>query len=226
MAYTILAADIGGTSSRMGFFTFEPGLDEPRLEHIVRLPTAESSSFVELLSRLFAGQRLFSAAGCDLAVLAVAGAVQGATCRPPNIKWTIDLHDITRVGLRRGALINDFAAQAYGCRGHAARSALMLQRSRGDRPANEAVTAVIGAGTGLGHCALVPDGADGQIAVPSEAGHMGFPFVGEEECAYGEYVRRVAHGRSRSARILTTTLRSCCGRGSVLPWERCASCGR
>lgn len=188
----ILAADIGGTTSRMGFFEFEPGMEEPRLLHILRLPTAESPSFAALLERVFAEQRLFSAASCDLAVLAVPGPVQGRFCRPPNIKWTIDLHDIAAVGLRRGALLNDFAAQAHACRSHAMREALVLQPSRGDVGAHEGTVAVIGAGTGLGHCALAHDGAGGLLAVPSEAGHMAFAFVGEEECAFGDYVRRTA----------------------------------
>ncbi|OIO03354.1 MAG: hypothetical protein AUJ49_04530 [Desulfovibrionaceae bacterium CG1_02_65_16] len=210
MAQRILAADIGGTSSRFGFFILESGMSEPRLEHVVRLPTAQSDSFAGLLVRVFAEPRPFAAAACDLAVLAVPGAVENGFCSAPNIKWSIDLRDIGCVGLRHGALINDFSAQAYGCRSSAARGALVLQpgaeRSGGPdgpdelagppaslgRAGQSAVMAVIGAGTGLGHCALVPDGAGGSLAVPSEAGHAAFPFVGEEENAYGEYVRRVA----------------------------------
>jgi len=190
--YQILAADIGGTHSRVGIFEFEPHMDEPRLtHHVVRLPTAESESFSGLLARFFSEHPSISAASCDLAILAVAGPVQGRFCNPPNIKWTIDLHDIANVGLRRGALMNDFAAQAYACRSHAMREAKVLQPSRADHAATGGTVAVIGAGTGLGHCALVAE-AEGYLAVPSEAGHAAFPFVGEEECAYGEYVRRVA----------------------------------
>jgi len=115
-------------------------------------------------------------------------------CRPPNIKWNIDLYDITKVGLGRGALLNDFAAQAFACRSRAVRDAKVLQASRSDAQITAGGTvAVIGAGTGLGHCALVPDGRGGHLAVPSEAGHVAFPFVGDKEHAYGEYVRRVTN---------------------------------
>jgi len=190
--YQILAADIGGTHCRVGIFEFESGLDGPRLvHHVVHLPTGEAESFSGLLARFFAEHPSISAASIDLAILAVAGPVQGRFCHPPNIRWSIDLHDIANVGLRRGALINDFAAQAYACRSHAMREAHVLQPSRADHAATGGAVAVIGAGTGLGHCALVADGADGYLAVPSEAGHAAFPFVGEEECAYGEYVRRM-----------------------------------
>jgi glucokinase len=188
--YRILAADIGGTYSRMGFFELEAGMEEPRLLSIARLSTAEAESFGALFVKLFSEQRPFAASSCDLAILAVAGPVQGRFCRPPNIKWTIDLHEITQVGLRRGALLNDFAAQAYACRSRAVREAIVLQPSRADRAGFDAAIAVIGAGTGLGHCALVADGAGGYLAVPSEAGHAAFPFVGDEEHAYGEHVRR------------------------------------
>ena len=191
--YRILAADIGGTSSRFGFFELEQGAHEPRLQNIVRLSTAQASSFTDLLQRLFAEPRHFSPAACDLAIFAVAGPVQGHLCRPPNIKWVVDLHEITTLGFKRGSLMNDFAAQAFACRSRALRESLALQRGRADLQAHGATVAVIGAGTGLGHCALVADGVGDFLAVPSEAGHAAFPFVGEEECAYGEYVRRTLH---------------------------------
>lgn len=187
----ILAADIGGTNSRFGFFELESGMDEPRLLSVARLATADADSLGALLGLLFSEQRPFAPSSCALAVMAVPGPVRGRFCRPPNIKWTIDLHDISVVGLRRGALLNDFAAQAFACRSRAVRDARVLQSSRSDYVSAAGTLAVVGAGTGLGHCALVPDGADGHLAVSSEAGHAAFPFVGEEEFAYSEYVRRI-----------------------------------
>jgi glucokinase len=187
----ILAADIGGTHSRFGFFELAAGVDEPHLLGIVRMPTQASESLAALLELLFSEPRPFAARSCDLAVLAVPGPVQGRFCRPPNIKWDIDLNDITTVGLARGALLNDFAAQAFASRSPAAQDAHVLQAGRsGDQAAAGGTVAVIGAGTGLGHCALVSDGRGGHLAVPSEAGHVAFPFVGDSEHAYGEHVRR------------------------------------
>ena len=188
----VLAADIGGTYSRFGFFELIGEADEPRLLSIARLPTQDFATLPALLAALFSEQRPFAPASCDLTVLAVPGPVQGRFCRPPNIKWNIDIFDIETVGLGRGALLNDFAAQAFACRSRAVRDARVLQVSRTDESiASGGTVAVIGAGTGLGHCALVPDGRGGNLAVPSEAGHVGFPFVGEAEHAYGEYVRRI-----------------------------------
>ncbi len=188
--FRILAADIGGTSSRFGFFELESGADEPRLQNIERFSTAEAPSFSALLERLFSAPRHFTPAACDLAVFAVAGPVQGHICRPPNIKWNIDLREISGIGLKRGALLNDFAAQAFACRSRAVRDSLVLQSSRADHEVHGGTIAVLGAGTGLGHCALVADSSGDYIAVPSEAGHAAFPFVGEKECEYSDYVRR------------------------------------
>jgi glucokinase len=187
----ILAADIGGTHSRFGFFELAGEGGEPQLlGGIARLATQKASSFAALLETLFSEQRPFAAADSDLAVLAVPGPVQGRFCQPPNIKWSIDLNDITKVGLGRGALLNDFAAQAFASRSRAVQDARVLQAGT---PAPGGAVAVIGAGTGLGHCALVADGRGGYLAVPSEAGHAAFPFVGDGEHAYGEHVRRVAN---------------------------------
>lgn len=191
--FRILAADIGGTNSRFGFFELESGADEPRLQNIARFPTAEAPSFSGLLEGLFSEPQHFTPAACDLAVFAVAGPVQGHICRPPNIKWSINLHEIANIGLKRGALLNDFAAQAFACRSRAVREAVVLQSSRADREVHGGTIAVLGAGTGLGHCALVADNSGDYFAVTSEAGHAAFPFVGDEECAYGDYVRRTAH---------------------------------
>jgi glucokinase len=54
----------------------------------------------------------------------------------------------------------------------------------------DAPIAVIGAGTGLGKAALVPNGEGGFVAVPSEGGHTNFPFVSKKECDYQDFLIR------------------------------------
>lgn len=190
----ILAADMGGTTCRFGFFEAAHG-GELRLIEIIRLQTRAFDSFAALLEGLFASSSAASASGppfgpraCDACVLAVPGAVVGgAYCKPPNIPWDIDLAEAARRGLSRALLINDFAAQAWACRSGAGQAARVLQPGRPD-PAG--VVAVIGAGTGLGHCALAGLEQGGFLILPSEAGHAAFPFVGPEEAEYGEFLRR------------------------------------
>jgi glucokinase len=181
----ILAADIGGTNSRFACFTADPG-GALALRGVARLKTGQADSFAGLLAALWQGEFAPGPQEFDLAVLAVAGPVQGGSySRPPNIAWDIRAADAEKAGLARCLLVNDFVAQAFGCRTDAVREARVVQAGRAD-PA--AALAVIGAGTGLGHCALVPHGA-GFAPVPSEAGHAAFPLYGEAEERFARFLR-------------------------------------
>jgi glucokinase len=134
-----------------------------------------------------------------MVVLAVAGPVQkvdgGEHCTPPNIPWEIDSEALRRhFGFKALTLINDFAAQGYACRSpliHEAQTVLAGSAHQNTTPS--ATLAVIGAGTGLGKCALVPMGGDcttGYVAVPSEGGHTDFPFTDETEFKFGQFLRK------------------------------------
>lgn len=180
----ILAADIGGTSCRFGHFTLAAD-GVLTLGRQVCLPTQAVGSFAELLAAL-------PGAGFDLpvheaqaAVFAVPGAVVGRTVRFANIDWTLDLDELARGhGLGRAVCVNDFLAQAHGCRllGEAAETVLPGRMD----PAR--IQAVIGAGTGLGHAALVPL-ADGTcLALASERGQTAAPFFGPEETAFADFL--------------------------------------
>ena len=185
---TLLVADIGGTNSRFAAFRAGPdgGLTMGESEW---LKTTAVGSFPELLDRLWAGDFPLAPGDVDMAVFAVAGPIRKKVyCSPPNIDWDIDASDSRRrFGLPAIHLINDFAAQAYACRTPAVADAETLQAGEANP---EGAVAVIGAGTGLGHCALMPVGRVGFTAIPSEAGHAAFPFVGEREEAYGAFLRK------------------------------------
>lgn len=180
----ILAADIGGTSCRFGHFTLaEDGA--LALTRQVRLPTRAVGSFAALLAAL-------PDAGFDLlpgqaaaAAFAVPGAVVGRTVHFANIDWALDLDELERAyGLGQSVCVNDFLAQAHGCRllGETAQSVLPGPMD----PAR--IQAVIGAGTGLGHAALVPL-ADGTcLALASERGQTAAPFFGPEETAFADFL--------------------------------------
>lgn len=184
----ILAADIGGTNSRFALFDTAGGALV--MEHSLWLKTHEAASFAELLDQVRASG--FPLSGTlDAAVLAVAGAVhQGVRCRLPNAPWGVDLREVD-LGTPTACLINDFAAQAYACRTSAVAGAQAIQAGE---PEPDGVVGIIGAGTGLGYSALIPDG-DRWVALSSEAGHMSFPFTGPEEAVYEEF-NRTASGRN------------------------------
>lgn len=186
----ILAADIGGTNSR--FALFDASGDELVMEDSIWLETHGAQTFPELLAQLWDSAFSCGPGQFDSAVLAVAGAVRhGVECRHlPNAPWPVDLRQVD-FGTDKACLINDFAAQAFACRTHAVADAVPIQEGQAD---DDGVIGVIGAGTGLGYSALIP-GDRGWTALPSEGGHMAFPFYGKEEMEYAEF-NRVESGRN------------------------------
>lgn len=182
----ILAADIGGTNSRFGHFTLSPD-GALALVSSVWLPTTDVDSFVELLERLPQTGFTLPLFRAEAAVFAVPGAVVGRKVNFANIDWTLDLDDLIPVfGQAHTTCVNDFLAQAHGCRllGQDAEEVLpgAMDPTR--------VQAVIGAGTGLGHAALAPldDTGNNYQVLPSEKGHATASFFGEEETAFADYL--------------------------------------
>lgn len=181
----ILAADIGGTNSR--FALFEGTDSELVMADSIWLETHGVDSFDQLLEQLWDSDFTARPGDFDSAALAVAGAVKhGVECQfLPNAPWGVDLRSVD-LGVAKACLINDFAAQAYACRTNAVSDALVLQPGE---PDCQGVIGVIGAGTGLGYSALL-HGENEWAALPSEGGHMAFPFSGEREYEYAEFNRK------------------------------------
>ena len=182
----ILAADIGGTHSRFGYFQVD-GNGSLSLVETRWIDTANSTSLSHLLSLLKETTFSLSVDQSDVAVLAVAGpVVKGVYSNPPNIAWDVDVSNSAEdFKLRHCRLINDFAAQAYACRSPVADSAREVLSGQIDP---DATLAVIGAGTGLGMAALTPDGAGGFVAVPSEGGHSALPFESPAEFDFMKFL--------------------------------------
>ena len=189
----ILSIDIGGTFSRFGDFIVSDGALRNNHEPF-KVPTrSEKVVSLEALLGLFHQDRpagFLHASQYDLIVLGVAGPVMGRQCAPPNIGWAIDLNTFTYKD--RTVMINDFVAQAYGLVHPNVASQLVKVRDHG-KSFPDGNIAVIGPGTGLGHCCLVGQGNAASspfLHVPSEAGHMAFAFHGKTEKALEQYILR------------------------------------
>lgn len=193
---TVLAADIGGTNSRFGHFEL-CGEEEPRLVESCVIPTRSVHSFSEMLDQLQTRAFGLRPEQADRVVLAVAGPIQdGSYCKLTNAAWDIDLA-LPGLGLPAGKtqLINDFVAQALGGRTAASINSAVVVHEGVPR---SAVVAAVGAGTGLGHCALVPvDGYSGRFVVlPSEGGHAPLAFTGQDEAQFCRFLElRTGHVR-------------------------------
>ena len=188
----VFTADIGGTHSRFGFFLAD-GAGALTLVCSKWFLTRDADSFVRLFVMLGESDFPLKAGEADIAVIAVAGPVErGTYSAPPLIPWRVDLREIgSFLGLCRTVLINDFIAQAHATRSLPGRSAREILPG-GMAP--EGTVAVIGAGTGLGKAALIPIGAEGYIALPSEGGHASFPFLSGQESEYQEFLLRKLGG--------------------------------
>jgi len=182
----IMAVDIGGTNSRFAHFAID---DKETLSYIggLRLKTASASSLDDTIEKAHREGPIPAGARWDAVVLAVPGAVKEETyAKLANVPWAVDVSGLRErtVGTKI-LLINDFVAQAFAC-------------PLGDRLTKEIVQAgeaqpgasigVIGAGTGLGHCALASTQGDTLLPLPSEAGHAAFPFYGNAETAYRDFL--------------------------------------
>jgi glucokinase len=183
---SILAADIGGTNSRFAHFEVNEG-ENLSMVGSQWIKTGEASSFGHLLELLTARSFSLEPGSADMTVVAAAGPVEGGTfSAPPNIPWDIDLsRPVEDYGIRKIQLINDFVAQAYAARSPVGETARRILEGR---ILPDGVVAVIGAGTGLGQAALIPDGTGGFVAAPSEGGHTHFPFITREECRFREFL--------------------------------------
>lgn len=183
---TILAADIGATNSRFAYFKGDE-IAKLSLVDSVWLATRDAGSFQGLLAGMESSGLGLDHHQADLICLAAAGPVQEETyCQPPHIAWDIDLARDLGDGVP-SLLINDFLAQAWACLSPVVENARLVLPGEADPLA---ARAVIGAGSNLGHAALVPDGRGGWCPVASEGGHAAFAFEGREEAAYAEFLGR------------------------------------
>ncbi len=181
----VLAADIGGTNTRVQIFEGSEQVDT------LRIPTA-GPSLVQALQPYSA-----SFLGLQGAVLAVAGPVQQHTARLTNHPWTLDAH---RLGVELGCpvtLVNDFEAAAIGVDTLGAAHAEQLS---GPTPDPRAMAVVLGPGTGLGQAILLP--GETRVVHATEGGHVDLAPNSPEECRIWEWLHAL-YGHVSAERILS-----------------------
>lgn len=189
----MLAADLGGTQSR--FFRFSCEDREISIKEGIVL-SSRACSFDALLGEVFSSWPDGGAALKHVSVLifAAAGPVRDGRIGMTNASFAVD----SAVAAARfpGAeclVMNDFEAQAWACLTPVMRSAERIVAGRGGVSAGEfsknAPVAVVGAGTGLGAAWLIPGGGGRKTFVlPSEAGHVPFPFADGQERDFADFL--------------------------------------
>jgi glucokinase len=179
----ILAADIGGTNARFSVTRINHR-NEVTLGSVFTMPTRQTGvgsfpEFWKAFERL-APAELGDRDSFDAISLALAGSVIGNSAVLPNIDWGISAEDVE--SFHQLFLLNDFVAQGFALTAPESLEGLEVIRM-GEIKSTSRI-ALVGAGTGLGHCSLIPTpgAVDGRYTViSSEAGHAGFSFSGEQE---------------------------------------------
>ena len=165
----ILAADIGGTNTRLALFDAKGTLsalheyrsqDHANLESILSLYLKEASPKKAIKRACFG----------------VAGPVKekprNASSQITNLTWKVEQKKLARalqIGVDKIRIINDLAANAAGIAAIAPKNFVTLQKGQ----KQDGNRGIISAGTGLGVGGSVWDGKR-HIPVPSEGGHYSF----------------------------------------------------
>jgi len=161
----VLAGDIGGTKTTLGYFEFRRGVLSSKA-----ICTFLSSNYPDFKSILKEFMRDHPA---DLqgACLGIAGPITGGVCRTTNLPWVVDTSTLKPIlKVQEVNLINDMEATAYGIGALPKTSFAVLNSGHAVPQGN---IAVIAAGTGLGEGMLFWDGKSYR-AVASEGGHADF----------------------------------------------------
>ena len=161
----ILAGDVGGTNTRLGFFTRAEG--RVSLVHDERVPSRGRLGLDEIVEQFVARNHLPVEAAC----FGIAGPVRDGRGETTNLPWTVDSKSLARaLGIDRVWLLNDLEANAWGITAlEPADFAVLHAGSPGARGNG----AVISAGTGLGEAGLYWDGTR-HLPFATEGGHADF----------------------------------------------------
>jgi glucokinase len=162
----ILAGDIGGTNTRLGFFEGTP--DRLKPVHIEIFPSPHFSGPAEIVRKFLDMHRERVEAAC----FGLPGAVVNGKVETTNLPWVVDAREMAaELGLEQVQLINDLYANAHGIALLRESDFVVLNAGlphpRGNR-------ALISAGTGLGEAGLFADAEGAYHPFPSEGGHTDF----------------------------------------------------
>lgn len=175
----ILAGDIGGTKTLLAL----AGKDGIVFER--RYPSHEWDDFPALL-RAFLDDTGFSA-NIAAACFGVAGPVEDNRAKVTYLPWVVDGKTLADTfGIARVAVVNDFVAASQGVAALQPGDLVKLQEGR---PLERSPRLLIGAGTGLGVAALLPEGG-GWRTVGGEGGHIGFSPADEEQLAVWRHLQQ------------------------------------
>jgi glucokinase len=170
---TVLGADVGGTTTKIGLARVEGS--RPVLRHRSLYPSKDYGSLDDVIAAFLSEPAVVSfSASIAAACFAVAGPVENGRARLTNLPWRPAEDEVARrFRFPRVRLVNDFAAAGLGIEHLSGADLLTLQAGT---PVEHGDRVVVGAGTGLGVALLDWDDTHYEVH-PSEAGHTDFAPV-------------------------------------------------
>ena len=163
---SILAADVGGTKTNIAQFVSQNGKMVLQLEETYT--TNHHNSLTEIILD-FIKKNNFEKP--DIISIGAAGPVVNGTCHTTNIKFKIDVTELSRdLQIDKVYLINDLEATAFGMT--EVDDEFMVTMRNGN-PSIGGHIAILAPGTGLGEACLFWDGKYLR-PMPSEGGHSEF----------------------------------------------------
>ncbi len=213
----ILAGDVGGTKTNLGWFRAEGARLSPVIEASVR--TADYPGLEALVEPFIARHRYPVEGAC----FGLAAPVIDGRSDATNLPWPVDVRALQRtLGCDAVWAINDLEATGYGIAALPDDACAILQAGQ---PQPHGTLAVIAAGTSLGEATLVWD-RHGYRALPSEGGHADFAprtVLEWDLCRFlAEEFGHVSYARVLSGPGLGTLYRFlvATGRGEEPKWLR------
>lgn len=163
---SILAADVGGTKTNIAQFVSQNGKMVLKLEETYT--TNHHNSLTEIILD-FIKKNNFEKP--DRISIGAAGPVVNGTCHTTNIKFKIDVTELSRdLQIEKVYLINDLEATAFGM---TEMDDEFMVTMRNGNPSIGGHIAILAPGTGLGEACLFWDGKYLR-PMPSEGGHSEF----------------------------------------------------
>lgn len=165
----ILAGDVGGTKTNLGFFEVEGAGRGLRVKLIVAgtYHSREHASLDELVVGFLRQHALRPTIAC----FGIAGPVQHGRSHATNLPWLVDGAQLaSELSVATALVINDLEANAYGVAELGQADFAVLNPRAADAEGN---AAVIAAGTGLGEAGMYWDG-ETHRPFACEGGHADF----------------------------------------------------
>jgi glucokinase len=163
----ILAADVGGTNTRLAHYQVASTSDLVLLDERVFSSTAAAnlSAIVSQFLDQLGDYKI------ERACIGIAGPVIDQTCNTTNLPWRVSAAQIRdHFGFGQAWLMNDLEANAWGIEALQESDFFILNSGREQRQGNRSI---ISAGTGLGEAGITWNGLAYQ-PFASEGGHTDF----------------------------------------------------